>query len=208
MERSQDNNTTQKGDVIDIKTYRPISLLSHMYKLFTRILQKIMERLLKENQPSFRKGNSTVDHLQTINQLIEKCIEIKRPLRIGYIDNEKAVDSIEHEAIFKTLRSIGMNEAYITNVEDTNTCAAARVHMENQVSEEITRLRGVRQGHPISPKLFTVTIQEAFKSAHLEEKAINFNIEGEKAKDRKRWRATSCSGRTQPRIQQNRIFIG
>ena len=205
MERSQNDNTTQKGDVRDIKNYRPISLLSHMYKLFTRILQKRMERLLKENQPreqiGFRKGNSTFVHLQTINQLIEKCNEFKRPLCIGYIDNEKAVDSIEHEAIFKTLRSIGMNEAYITNVEDTNTCAAARVHMENQVSEEITRLRGVRQGHPISPKLFTVTIQEAFKNAHLEEKGINFNIDGERAKDRERWRATSCSGRTQPRIE-------
>ena len=39
-------------------------------KLFTRILQKRMERFLDENQPreqaGFRKGYSTVDHLQTI----------------------------------------------------------------------------------------------------------------------------------------------
>ncbi|GFO50552.1 RNA-directed DNA polymerase (reverse transcriptase) domain containing protein [Plakobranchus ocellatus] len=50
----------KKGDPGDIKNYRPISLLSLSYKLFTRLLQKRMERILDENQPrdqaGFRKG--------------------------------------------------------------------------------------------------------------------------------------------------------
>ena len=50
--------------------------------------------------------------------------------------------------------------------------------MDSQVSEEIPILRGVRQGDPISTKLFTATIQEVFKNAQLEEKGIN--IDGEK----------------------------
>ena len=50
--------------------------------------------------------------------------------------------------------------------------------MDNQVSEEIPILRGVRQGDPNSPELFTATIQEVFKNAQLEEKGIN--IDGEK----------------------------
>ena len=83
-----------------------------MYKLFTQTLHKL-ERLLNENQPreqaGFRKGYSIFDHLQTINQLIEKCNELKRPLSIGYTF-EKAFHSIEHEAIFEALRSIGINE--------------------------------------------------------------------------------------------------
>ena len=131
MERSQDDNTAQKGDMRDIKNYKPISLLSHIYKLFTRILKKWMGRVLDENQPreqaGFRKGyttvDSTVDHLQTINQLIEKCNEFNRPLCIGYIDNEKAFDSIENKAIFKALNSIGINKTYITILEDTYTGA-------------------------------------------------------------------------------------
>ena len=47
--------------------------------------------------------------------------------------------------------------------------------MFNQVSEDIPVLRGMRQGDPVSPKLFTATIQEAFKHAQLEEKGINID---------------------------------
>ena len=48
--------------------------------------------------------------------------------------------------------------------------------MDNQASEEIPILRGVRQGDPISPKLFTATIQEVFKDAQLEDKGMNNSI--------------------------------
>ena len=95
-----------------------------MYKLFTRILQKRLEKVLDENQPreqgGFTKGYSNVAHLQTINQLIEICNEFKRPLCIGYIGFGHTFDSIEHEAIFKALRSIGINDTCITILEDNS----------------------------------------------------------------------------------------
>ena len=153
-----------------------------MYKPFTRILQTRMEKVLDEKQPreqgGFRKGYSTVNHLQTIYQLIGKCNETKRPLCIGYIDYEKAFDSIDNEAIFKELGSVGIIETYITIFEDIYTGAIVRVRMDNQVSEEIPVLRSVKQEDPISPKLFMATKQEVFKNAQLEEKGIN--IDGEK----------------------------
>ena len=52
--------------------------------------------------------------------------------------------------------------------------------MGNQVLEKIPILRGVRQRDPISPKLFTGTIQEVFNNAQPEEKRIK----------EKRWRKT------------------
>ena len=78
------------------------------------------------------------------------------------------------------LRLVGINETYITVLEDTHTGATARVHVDSEVSEEIPILRGMRQADPISPKLFTATIQEVFKNAQLEEKGI-----------KSRWRKTA-----------------
>ena len=102
----------KKGDPDDIKNYRPISLLAHSYKLFTRLLQKRMEEVLDRNQPreqvGFRKKFSTIDHIYTLNQVIEKCNEFNLPLCVGYIDYEKAFDSVEHFAIFEALRKINV----------------------------------------------------------------------------------------------------
>ena len=147
----------KKGDRRDINNYRPISLLAHTYKLFTRVLQKRMERALDENQPreqaGFRKGYSTTDHLQSVNQIIEKSNEFNKRLCIAFIDYEKAFDSVEHKDIFTALRNIAINETYIKIIEDIYTGATAKIHIEEQTSEEIKIMRGVRQGDSTSPKL-------------------------------------------------------
>ena len=57
------------------------------------------------------------------------------------------------------------------------TDVTARIHINEQVSEEIKILKGVRQGDPLSPKLFTATIQDAFRKKELEERGLN--IDGE-----------------------------
>ena len=170
----------KKGDPKDIKNYRPISLLSHSYKIFTRLLQTRIERNLDENQPreqaGFRKGYSATDHLQAVNQIIEKSNEYNLPLCIGFIDYEKAFDTVEHFAIFEALRKINVNETYINILQNIYNQATARVHLDKQVSTEFPIHRGVRQGDPLSPKLFTTIVEEVFKKADISE---GVNVDGE-----------------------------
>ena len=115
-----------------------------------------MEKVLDENQPreqaGFRKKYSTVDHLQALNQVIEKSEEYQLPLVIGFIDYETAFDSIEHFSIFEALRKINENETYVKILENIYKGATARVHLDNHVSEPFAIGRGLRQGDPISPK--------------------------------------------------------
>ena len=98
-------------------------------------------------------------------------------LCISFIEYEKAFDTGEHEAILKALQNIGVNENYISIIKDIYTDATARFHINEQVSEEIKILKGVRQGDALSPKLFTATIQDAFRKIELEERGLN--IDGE-----------------------------
>ena len=61
------------GNRKDINIYRPICLLSKMYKLFTKIITARLEKKLEENQPreqaGFRSKYSTTDRIHAINQL-------------------------------------------------------------------------------------------------------------------------------------------
>lgn len=55
--------------------YRPISLLSVIYKPFTKIIASRVRATLKLNEPNdqaeFCAGYSTIDYIHTINQVTE-----------------------------------------------------------------------------------------------------------------------------------------
>ena len=87
----------KKNDKRDLRNYRPICLLSQMYKLFTRIILNRISSTLEEQQPKeqagFRKGYS-----------IERCHEYKIPICLAFIDYEKAFDNVEVNAVLQALK--------------------------------------------------------------------------------------------------------
>lgn len=170
----------KKGNKKDIKNYRPISLLSNIYKTFTKIITIRLETKLDENQPreqaGFRSRYSTMDHIHVINQLKEKCREYNIPLCVAFVDYEKAFDSIHTSSILSCLQDQGIDDAYIELLKDIYTNCTARIYMHKK-TETIKINRGVRQGDTISPKLFTATLESIFRKLNWETKGLK--IDGE-----------------------------
>ena len=156
----------KKGNRKDIKNYRPICLLSNMYKLFTKIITTRLEKKLNENQPreqaGFRSKYSMTDHILAINQLKEKCCEYNIPLCVAFVDYEKAFNSVQTQAILTSLQEQGIEDVYIEILKDIYTDSSVTVHLHKE-SEKIRIKRGVRQGDTISPKLFTATLESIFR---------------------------------------------
>ncbi|KAK6762597.1 hypothetical protein RB195_023355 [Necator americanus] len=107
----------KKGDPHDIGNYRPICLLSVIYKLFTRVILNRIANVLDEGQPCeqalFRKGFSTINHIHTASKLIEVSREYKIPLCLAFIDLKKAFDAVEMEAVVEALDNHGIPVQYI-----------------------------------------------------------------------------------------------
>ena len=59
------------------------------------------------------------DHIQVVNQLLEKVKEYKIPLCFASVDDKKAFDSTEFTALFKALENKGVDLAYITILRDS-----------------------------------------------------------------------------------------
>ena len=82
-----------------------------MYKLFTKLITTRLEKKLDENQPReqavFRSKYSMTDHVHAINQLKEKCSK-KNPLYVAFVDYEKALDSVQTQAILTSLQEHGI----------------------------------------------------------------------------------------------------
>ena len=93
-----------------------------------------------------------------------------------FIDYEKAFDSVEHFAIFEALRKININETYVQILENIYRKATASIHIDDLVSEKFQIKRGVRQGDPISPKIFSAAIETIFQTVDLDK---GLNIDGE-----------------------------
>ena len=58
------------------------------------------------------------DHIQVVNQLLEKVKEYKIPLYFASVNHKKAFDSTEFTAVFKALENQGVDQAYITILPD------------------------------------------------------------------------------------------
>ncbi|KAE9419854.1 hypothetical protein Angca_004258 [Angiostrongylus cantonensis] len=152
----------KNGDLHDIGNYRPICLLSVVYKLFARVILNRIDRTLDEGQPceqaGFRKGFSTMDHIHTLTRLTEVSREYKRPLCLTFIELEKAFDSIDIEAVMEALGSQGVLTQYIKVLREVCENFTTKISpFYNDINADVKR--GVKLGDTNSPKLFTVTLQ-------------------------------------------------
>ncbi|KAE9414729.1 hypothetical protein Angca_002785, partial [Angiostrongylus cantonensis] len=156
----------RKGDRKDLRNYRPICLLSVLYKLFTKIILSRISRTLDEAQPveqaGFRKGFCCMDHIQTVSRVIEVCREYHLPPVLNFVDYEKALESVETNAILSALVGQGMGPSYIRTLFDCYRNCTTKIQLFHRPLT-IPIGKAVRQGDTISPKLFSAALQWIMK---------------------------------------------
>ena len=86
-------------------SYRPISLLSAIMKLFEWVIKKRIQKQLEDNgffskyQSGFKKSKSTNDHLFRLSQTIMENFNRAEHVIAAFLDVEKAFDNVWHNGL-------------------------------------------------------------------------------------------------------------
>lgn len=160
----------KKGSLIDPNNYRPIALLNTITKLFTLIMNRRVykwaevNKKLPESQAGFRSKRSTVDHIFTLNTLIQSRLRIKGgKLYTLFVDLKSAFSSVKHNLLWKKLYSQGLSSKIINIFGNLYSKANLRVRTSEGLSERCAVLCGVLQGEVMSPLFFALFIADIEK---------------------------------------------
>ena len=150
----------KKGDSMECKNYRTISLISHTSKILLYILnnrmESFVEREIPQEQAGFMKNKGTRDQIANLRQIIEKANEFNRELHLCFVDYRKAFDTVHHNRLWKVLVELGVPVHLVMLMRNLYDGQVAQVRTVYGESDEFTIGQGVRQGCILSPRLFNL----------------------------------------------------
>ena len=111
----------KKLNVSECNNWRDITLLSITSKVFCSIiLQRIttaVDKLLRQEQSSFMKGKSCIDHILVLRQILEQSHEWNSSLCVVLVGFEKAFDSLLRPSLWKILRHHGIPQKLVNIIQ-------------------------------------------------------------------------------------------
>ena len=103
-------------DLLQIKNYRPISLLIVDYKILSKVLAlritKVLNEVILEDQLGFMKGRNIGEAIRIIDDMIFHTSHFDLPGFLVAIDFEKAFDSVAHSFVQEVLSFFGFGPSF------------------------------------------------------------------------------------------------
>ena len=81
-----------------------------------------------EEQQGFREGRGTADGMYVLRQMVEKRLNVQGSMALGFVDLEKAFDTVQREMVMATVRWLGVPEAEVRMIKNYNNigCKCAK----------------------------------------------------------------------------------
>ena len=176
----------QNKSRINLKNWRPISLLNVIYKLASAVisnrLKKVLDNIINENQKGFIAGRFLGENVRLIYDVLFESKKQNLPGLLLSIDFEKAFDTVSWKFIVIVLDYFNFGNSIKSWVglfqKGSETCILQNGFMSNFFSLR----RGCRQGDPISPYLFILCAEILGKMVRKNKEIKGISINGKEYK--------------------------
>jgi exonuclease III len=169
-------------DKTHVNNYRPISLLNTDYKIIAKALanklKPHMHILIHEDQQCSVQDRNITTHTHFLRDIIDFTFRKNSQACILSLDQEKAFDRVSHSFLHKILDKSNLGSNFCTWIKILYKTPRSRVKVNHMLSEPIEILRSVRQGCPLSPSLFVLTLEPILEKIRRDTDIIGLSIPG------------------------------
>ena len=155
----------KKGDRLDPRNWRPISLLNVDYKIASRCiagrLLKVIHLIVNKDQTCGVPGRYIGENVALLRDVVDFATSSGSPVAILSLDQEKAFDRVDWGFMLATLKAMGFGPSFVSWVELFYREVRSAVNVNGHLTSFFHLSRGVRQGCPLSPLLY-VLVAEVF----------------------------------------------
>lgn len=149
-----------------VSSYRPISLLSNISKLFEKIIHSRITKFLTKNnilpnhQFGFREEHCTTYQICRMNEIITSGFESKAYTTVAFLDFELAFDKVWHAGLLNKLHFLNFPPYIFKIIQSYLQDRSFQVKINSSLSPPKGIRAGVPQGSVLAPILFNIYVAD------------------------------------------------